>query len=83
VLFGGKPLPKAMLLGDFRSFNPSGSWGLVKAYYCLMDKEGKADFLPVKDGLWILKVRHPVPSEGRSEAAETVHLSNVTFRVGD
>ncbi|MDR1040534.1 MAG: DUF4198 domain-containing protein [Deltaproteobacteria bacterium] len=83
VLYDGKPLPRAMLLGDFRGFNPAGSWGLAKAFYCMTDKDGKADFLPVKGGLWILKVRHAIPNEDKSEAAETVHLANVTFRVAD
>jgi uncharacterized GH25 family protein len=83
VLFEGKPLVKATVLGDFRGFNPAGSWGLAKAFYCQTDKEGKTDFLPVKGGLWILKVRHPVPNEDKSEAVETVHLANLTFYVGE
>jgi uncharacterized GH25 family protein len=83
VLYEGKPLPRATVLGDFRGFNPAGSWGLAKAFYCLTDKEGKVDFLPVKGGLWILKVRHAVPNEDKSEAADTVHLSNLTFYVSE
>jgi uncharacterized GH25 family protein len=83
VLFEGKPLPRAELMGDFRGFNPAGSWGLAKAFYCRTDKDGKVDFLPLKGGLWILKVRHAVPNEDTSEAAETVYLSNLTFVVGE
>ena len=83
VLFDGKPLKRAELFGDFRGFNPAGSWGLAKAFYCKTDKDGKVDFMPTKGGLWILKVRHPVPNEDKSEAAETVYLSNVTFQVAD
>ncbi|MDR2354503.1 MAG: DUF4198 domain-containing protein [Deltaproteobacteria bacterium] len=83
VLFEGKPLARATVLGDFRGFNPAGSWGLAKAFYCLTDKEGKVDFLPTKSGLWILKVRHPVPSPDTTEVAEIVHLSNITFFVSD
>jgi uncharacterized GH25 family protein len=83
VLYEGKPLSRAMVLGDFRGFNPAGSWGLAKAFYCLTDKDGKVDFLPVKGGLWILKVRHAVPNDDKSEAAETVHLSNITFFVSE
>ncbi|MDR2350118.1 MAG: DUF4198 domain-containing protein [Deltaproteobacteria bacterium] len=83
VLYEGKPLARAAVLGDFRGFNPAGSWGLAKAFYCLTDKEGKVDFLPVKGGLWILKVRHPVPSAEGGEAAEDVHLSNITFFVSE
>jgi len=83
VLFDGKPLPRAELLGDFRGFNPPGSWGLAKAFYCKTDKDGKVNFLPAKGGLWILKVRHAVANEDKSEAVETVYLSNVTFRVSD
>ncbi|MDR3154896.1 MAG: DUF4198 domain-containing protein [Deltaproteobacteria bacterium] len=83
VLFEGKPLHKATVLGDFRGFNPAGSWGLAKAFYCQTDKDGKADFLPVKGGLWILKVRHAVAGSDDPEAAETVHLANLTFFVGD
>ncbi|MDR0548185.1 MAG: DUF4198 domain-containing protein [Deltaproteobacteria bacterium] len=82
VLFEGKPLARATVLGDFRGFNPAGSWGLAKAFYCNTDKKGEVDFLPVKDGLWILKVRHAVPNADKSEAAETVYLSNLTFFVG-
>lgn len=83
VLYDGKPLRQAEVLGDFRGFNPAGSWGLAKAFYCKADKDGKVNFLPTKGGLWILKVRHAVPNEDKSEAAETVYLSNVTFRVAD
>lgn len=83
VLFDGKPLKRATLLGDFRGFNPAGSWGLAKAFYCNTDKDGKVNFLPTKGGLWILKVRHAVPNEDKTEAAETVYLSNVTFFVGE
>ncbi|MDR1041883.1 MAG: DUF4198 domain-containing protein [Deltaproteobacteria bacterium] len=83
VLYDGKPLPRAMLLGDFRGFNTAASWGLAKAFCCMTDQDGKADFLPVKGGLWILKVHHAIPNEDKSEAAETVHLANVTFRVAD
>jgi uncharacterized GH25 family protein len=83
VLYEGKPLPRAEVLGDFRGFNPAGSWGLAKAFYCKTDKEGKVDFLPVKGGLWILKVRHAVPNEDKTEASDTVHLSNITFYVGE
>jgi len=83
VLYDGKPLPRAELMGDFRGFNPAGSWGLAKAFYCKTDKNGKVDFLPTKGGLWILKVRHAIPNEDKTEAAETVYLSNVTFRVAD
>jgi uncharacterized GH25 family protein len=82
VLFEGKPLTKATVLGDFRGFNPAGSWGLAKAFYCNTDKNGEVDFLPVRDGLWILKVRHAVPNQDKSEATETVYLSNLTFFVG-
>lgn len=83
VFFEGKPLKRAEVFGDFRGFNPAGSWGLAKAFYCKTDKDGKVDFLPAKGGLWILKVRHAVPNEDKSETAETVYLSNVTFRVND
>jgi len=83
VLFDGKPLRRAELMGDFRGFNPAGSWGLAKAFWCRTDKDGKVDFLPTKGGLWILKVRHAVPNEDKTEAAETVYLSNITFRVAD
>ena len=83
VLFDGKPLKRAELMGDFRGFNPAGSWGLAKAFYCKTDKDGKVDFLPTKGGLWILKVRHAVENEDKSEAAETVYLSNVTFFVAE
>ena len=83
VFFEGKPLRRAEVFGDFRGFNPAGSWGLAKAFYCRTDKDGKVDFLPTKSGLWILKVRHPVPNEDKSEAEETVYLSNVTFQVND
>ncbi|MDR1044107.1 MAG: DUF4198 domain-containing protein [Candidatus Adiutrix sp.] len=83
VLFEGRPLSRAELFGDFRGFNPAGSWGLAKAFYCKTDQNGQVDFLPTKGGLWILKVRHAVPNEDQSEAAETVYLSNVTFQVGD
>ncbi|MDR2422062.1 MAG: DUF4198 domain-containing protein, partial [Deltaproteobacteria bacterium] len=82
VLFEGKPLAREAVLGDFRGFNPAGSWGLAKAFYCMTDKNGEVDFLPVKDGLWILKVRHAVPNKDKSEAVETVYLSNLTFFVG-
>ena len=83
VLFDGRPLSRAAVLGDFRGFNPAGGLGLAKAFYCQTDKEGRVDFLPVKGGLWILKVRHAVPNEDKSEAEETVYLSNLTFRIGD
>lgn len=83
VLFEGKPLKKAELFGDFRGFNPAGSWGLAKAFYCKTDKDGKVDFIPTKGGLWILKVRHGIPNEDKSEAAETVYLSNLSFQVAD
>jgi uncharacterized GH25 family protein len=83
VLFDGQPLKRAELFGDFRGFNPAGSWGLAKAFYCKTDKDGKLDFIPAKGGLWILKVRHAVPNEDKSEAAATVYLSNLTFRVAD
>ncbi|MDR1608040.1 MAG: DUF4198 domain-containing protein [Deltaproteobacteria bacterium] len=82
VLFEGKPLARATVLGDFRGFNPAGSWGLAKAFYCNTDKKGEIDFLPVKDGLWILKVRHAVPNTDKTEAAETVYISSLTFFVG-
>ncbi|MDR1039879.1 MAG: DUF4198 domain-containing protein [Deltaproteobacteria bacterium] len=83
VLFDGKPLPRATLLGDFRGFNPPDGWGPAKAFYCLTDKDGKADFLPVKGGLWILSVHHAVPEADDSEASETMHVANVTFRVAE
>ncbi|MDR2460354.1 MAG: DUF4198 domain-containing protein [Deltaproteobacteria bacterium] len=83
VLFEGKPLARAEVFGDFRGFNPPGSWGLAKAFYCKTDKDGKIDFLPLRSGLWILKVRHPIPNEDTSEAAETVHLHNITFFVSE
>ncbi|MDR1079583.1 MAG: DUF4198 domain-containing protein [Deltaproteobacteria bacterium] len=83
VLFEGKPLPGAALLGDFRGFNPKGSLGAAKAYYCLTDGDGMAEFLPTRGGLWVLTVRHAVPNAERSEADETVHVANVTFRAGE
>jgi uncharacterized GH25 family protein len=83
VLYEGKPLPKATVLGDFRGFNPAGSWGLAKAFYCQADKDGKLDFIPAKGGLWIIKVRHAIPNEDKSEAEETVHLYNITFFVAE
>jgi len=81
VLFEGKPLVRTELLGDFRGFNPAGSWGLAKAFYCKTNKEGKLDFIPAKGGLWILKARHEVPNEDKTEAAATVYLSTFTFFV--
>jgi uncharacterized GH25 family protein len=83
VLYDGKPLPRATILGDFRGFNPAGSWGLAKAFYCLTDKDGKADFIPARGGQWILKVRHALDNEDKTEAAQTVHLANLTFFVAD
>jgi uncharacterized GH25 family protein len=83
VLFEGKPIQRATVLGDFRGFNPAGSWGLAKAFYCNTDKEGQVDFLPVKSGLWVLKVRHAVPNADKTEFAETVHLGTLTFFVGE
>ncbi|MDR1395277.1 MAG: DUF4198 domain-containing protein [Deltaproteobacteria bacterium] len=84
VLFEGKPITRATVLGDFRGFNPAGSWGMAKAFYCNTDKEGQVDFLPVKDGLWVLKVRHAVPNTDKDnkEFADTVHLASLTFFVG-
>ena len=81
VLFEGKPLARTELLGDFRGFNPAGSWGLAKAFYCKTGKEGKLDFIAAKGGLWILKARHAVPNEDKTEADANVYLSTLTFFV--
>ena len=81
VLFDGKPLVRTELLGDFRGFNPAGSWGLAKAFYCRTGKEGKLDFIAAKGGLWVLKARHAVPNEDKTEADATVYLATFTFFV--
>ena len=81
VLFDGKPLSRTELLGDYRGFNPAGSWGLAKAFYCKTDKDGKLDFIPARGGLWVLKARHAVPNEDKSDVAASVYLSTFTFFV--
>jgi uncharacterized GH25 family protein len=83
VYFDGKPLPRATVLGEFRGFNPKGSWGLAKAFYCVTDKDGKVDFLPVKGGLWMLKVRHVAGNDAEEGVSEIVHITDITFRVSD
>ncbi|MDR2461476.1 MAG: DUF4198 domain-containing protein [Deltaproteobacteria bacterium] len=83
VYYDGKPLAGAEVYGDYRGFNPPGSWGLAKAFYCKADKEGKLDFIPAKGGLWMLKVRNYVPNEDTSEAAQTVHVHTLTFYVAE
>jgi uncharacterized GH25 family protein len=82
VLFEGQPLARATVLGDFRGYNPSGTYGAAKAFYCNTDKKGEIDFLPAKDGLWILNVTHSVPSEDKTEFVESVYINSLTFFVG-
>ncbi len=83
VLFDGAPLKRTELLGDFRGFNPAGSWGVAKAFYCKTDKDGNLNFIPAKGGFWILKARHEVPNEDKTEADSTVYLSTFTFYVAE
>ncbi|MDR2198630.1 MAG: DUF4198 domain-containing protein [Deltaproteobacteria bacterium] len=83
VLLNGAPLPRAVVLGEPKGYNPKGSKLHARAFYSPTDDQGKFEFTPLKGGLWFLSVRHSVPNEDKKESDDVVYLHNFTLHVGE
>ncbi|MDR2406011.1 MAG: DUF4198 domain-containing protein [Deltaproteobacteria bacterium] len=83
VLLNGKPLPKVVILGEPKGYNPANSPTHARAYYSPTGDDGKFNFTPLKPGLWILSVRHSLPNEKKTESDNVVYIHNFTFFVSN
>lgn len=77
VLFDGKPLKTAVMEGTFAGFSDME----YKAFYGRTDLKGDIGFIPLKEGFWIVKVKHVVEHANKKRADELVLVSTLTFEI--
>ncbi len=78
VLLDGKPLKTAEVQATFAGFSENKEY---KAFVGHADLEGKVNMVVLKEGYWLVKVKHVIKNEDTSRADETVLVATLTFHI--
>lgn len=79
VLLDGKPAKNLAVNATFAGFSDKG----YKAFAGETDAQGRIDFVPLKDGYWVVRARHAAKHPDPQKADELILSSSLTFNIGD
>ena len=77
VLCDGKPAKAVTVEATFAGFSDKN----YKAFQGKTDLKGHIDFIPLKSGYWVVKVKHAFDYPDKAKADEVVLLSTLTFKI--
>lgn len=76
VIFNGKPLANAQVLGTFEGFPPEQA-----AFYGHTNDEGLIDVMPLHPGYWLMTVEHTIPHAKPEICDKRTHVATLTFNI--
>lgn len=86
ILFGGEPLADATVTATFEGFDTSykevGHAAEAQAFSKQTDAQGKVDILPLRQGLWKVKVIHKTDYPNAKECQKLAAYATLTFELG-
>jgi uncharacterized GH25 family protein len=77
VLYDGKPAKAVDIEATFAGFSDKN----YNAFQGQTDLNGHVDFIPLKDGYWVVKAKHAFEHPDKAKADEVVLLSTFTFHI--
>lgn len=79
ILCDGKPARMLPVEGCFAGFSDKG----YMAFYGKTDAKGLIEFIPLKPGYWVVKVKQTLEHEDKKRADEVVLSSALTFTISE
>jgi uncharacterized GH25 family protein len=77
VLCNGKPAKAVNIVATFAGFSDKN----YNAFQGQTDLKGHIDFIPLKPGYWVVKVKHAFDHPDKAKADEVVLVSTLTFKI--